>query len=149
MKYIFLDVDGVLNTSASWVRKMYDINLSSVEVLAQICKKTKAEIVLTSSWKTGFYKRAAASEWTPQIQALAKQFAKHNISIHDRTPDWKNKRRDEEITAFLDKNPASHYVILDDDMTLFAPDTKNLYHVNCTYGLTKYDIKPIVKILSK
>ena len=54
MKYIFLDIDGVLNTKASWSTKPYDLDTNSISVLGDICKKTGAIIVLTSTWKTGY-----------------------------------------------------------------------------------------------
>ena len=44
MKYIFLDIDGVLNTQDSWIR-LYQINQALVKRLSQVVEKTNAKIV--------------------------------------------------------------------------------------------------------
>lgn len=146
MKYIFLDIDGVLNTKASWSTKPYDLDTNSISVLGDICKKTGAIIVLTSTWKTGFVKNTDKNTWTPQIQDLANKLSEVHLTIYDKTPDWKSKSRSDEVAAYLKRYPAEKYVILDDDLSLFT-EYKNLYHVNCVTGLTNQDAKKIIKLL--
>ena len=53
MKVIFLDIDGVLNTPSSESRcgEYIGIDDEKVEKLKKIVEKTKAEIVLISTWK--------------------------------------------------------------------------------------------------
>ena len=60
-KYIFLDIDGVLNSEEMLNHKpfpkcrgMMGIEKSKVKRLKQIVEATGAEIVLTSSWKKSF-----------------------------------------------------------------------------------------------
>lgn len=55
MFYIFLDIDGVLNRSSDW-KKMYTLNTECIRRFADFVKHLKREvnIVLTSSWRTGF-----------------------------------------------------------------------------------------------
>lgn len=68
MKYIFLDIDGVLTTISesmdtdnllywkdnSWAKKLnvhYPFNEECVKILNDILKETGAEIILTSDWR--------------------------------------------------------------------------------------------------
>ena len=53
MKVIFLDIDGVLNTPSSESRcgEYIGIDDEKVKKLKKIVEKTKAEIVLISTWK--------------------------------------------------------------------------------------------------
>jgi hypothetical protein len=52
--YIFLDVDGVLNTEADWARKVYSLNPKCVD---QFCRLLKSlpdpKVVLSSTWRNG------------------------------------------------------------------------------------------------
>lgn len=51
MLYIFLDIDGVLNTSSEW-KRMYTLNANCIKNFSEFVKRTKTEvrIVLTSSF---------------------------------------------------------------------------------------------------
>ena len=66
MKVIFLDIDGVLNTSEIFIEQsknykqkgIYNVEIDEfrVEYLKQIIEKTNAKIVLSSSWRYFFVK---------------------------------------------------------------------------------------------
>ena len=61
MKVIFLDIDGVLNTSQTFIeidnefiktgKRRIEIDLDRVELLKEIVDATGAVIVLSSSWR--------------------------------------------------------------------------------------------------
>ena len=75
---IFLDIDGVLNQ----LQSNYYLDNRYIENLAMLCKKLKATVVLTSSWRLGYTNLGKCS---PQIEELKAQFSKHNIKISGRT----------------------------------------------------------------
>ena len=132
MLYIFLDIDGVLNTSAEW-RKLYALNDKCVERFAAYVKKQKKEvrIVLSSSWRTGF---AYNRESLPHIKDLKKRLAVYGLSIYGKTPILKGHTREEEIKAYIENNNVKDYVIIDDDKSLFSSEVKNLYLVDAKKG---------------
>ena len=52
--YIFLDVDGVLNTETDWARKVYSLNKSCVDAFCRLVKSIpNPRIVLSSTWRNG------------------------------------------------------------------------------------------------
>lgn len=141
MKYIFLDIDGVLNTQDSWI-KLYQINKELVKNLALIVEKTNAKIILTSSWRKGWDENNP----TPQIIRLKEIFSEYNIKILDVTPVLNGRKRDDEIKRYLYFNPYDNYIVIDDDKNEFK-DLSNVYLVNAKVGLTSKDAKQIIKIL--
>ena len=50
-KIIFLDVDGVLNCRDYINDATNDIDPSKVQMIADLCNKTNAKVVITSSWR--------------------------------------------------------------------------------------------------
>lgn len=50
-KIIFLDVDGVLNYRDYINDATNDIDPSKVQMIADLCDKTNAKVVITSSWR--------------------------------------------------------------------------------------------------
>lgn len=144
-KYIFLDIDGVLNTEDSW-KIPYQVSDSRVALLSDLCKQTKAKIILISTWKTGF-----SSEYescTEQIKSLRDCLKQYDIRIHDITPSLKGRSRDDEIERYLYFHPCDAYVILDDDMSIYKK-TKNMIKVNAKVGLTSQNIKEAKVMLNK
>ena len=57
MKVLFLDVDGVLNYEGcdSYFGSVHFVVEEKVRLLADIISETDAEIVLTSTWREGYY----------------------------------------------------------------------------------------------
>lgn len=64
MNYIFLDIDGVMNNQEDWLNKAKN-NTEQFEnhrmfcddawsLLALVCSVTEAQIILSSSWRSGF-----------------------------------------------------------------------------------------------
>ena len=143
MKYIFLDIDGVLNTKSSW-KIPYMINPTLVARLGKITEDTDGKIILTSTWKTGFEKELDTC--TPQIKALRLKMQDCGYDIWDKCPELKGRTRDKEIERYLYFNPSDKYVILDDDTSLY--DVKNnLLVVNCETGITEKDVEKAKKML--
>lgn len=141
--YIFLDIDGVLNQ----LQMNYYLDTNCIKQLGNLCHTLGAEVVLTSTWKTGYthsYERC-----TPQVQKLIDLFRQNNIVIESRTRTVQGGNRADEIQEYVERNQIKDYIILDDDKSLFGNYTKGLYMVNPSHGLTAGDVKKIVKMWKK
>lgn len=115
-KYIFLDIDGVLNCNNTTddCFGMTGIEDRLVEKLSTIVNATGAEIVLTSTWRDYWEpdkKEIQDAEGTYLDEKLLKQ----GLHISAKTdPDWLYKRGDGIVEWLKDKNVES-FVILDDE----------------------------------
>ena len=151
MKYIFLDCDGVLNNKR-YIEKCYRKNghkpMSmycvpfdpyNLKNLAKLVRKTKANIVLTSTWRLD----------KEHIAVLKARLAEYGLRIYDMT-DNINMIRGAEITEWLKQHrDIENYVVIDDEeynLSNFI-DNKHLVIVDSKYGLTFGDrIKAIEKL---
>lgn len=118
MKIIFLDIDGVLNAKDSRSRccGYRGVDDKRVKILAKIVEETKAEIVLTSTWKE-YWQKTDKNRQGDMANYLDKKLEKYNLFIYDKTRDSENKvyfSRGESILNYLQKNPAKKFVIIDD-----------------------------------
>lgn len=146
MKIIFLDIDGVLNSVQHSVslRKQgsaYDaagINKTSLGLLKWVCEVTKAEIIISSSW------RRQGEDWIKGV------FAAHNWwypPIIGITPILKG-HRGEEIQDVLNNNPdIEKYVIIDDDSDMLDEQKSFFVHTDALVGFTIYDALKCIDIL--
>ena len=170
-KIIFLDVDGVLNSS----RTLYeDISLEDDLILnlKELINKTGAKIILSSSWRLS----------TEAIATLMDKLDKFGLAISGMTCDgvdldWiekyefdvtkkyldtkfdydENKQikitydRGAEIFKWLHDHDGCTYVILDDEIEDIKPYFNASVIVKTSYktGLTKEDVKKAVQILNK
>lgn len=163
MKYLFLDIDGVLNhedwyknkvrnnrhTMKEWWVSCFDPEC--VERLNNILKETDAKLVVSSSWR-----------WDLNLKKYFNHFG--ITTTFERTPNLSMNgwiARGEEIDAFLKSHPCDNYVILDDDMD-FTDDQIENHLVHCCYdylqalqeghegetGLTERKMKEAISILN-
>lgn len=149
MFYIFLDIDGVLNTESDW-RRPFTLNKKCVGAFLGYIqelrknKKDEVSIILTSSWKTGFNKNGSHAA---HITDLLRAFSEINLRISDKTEDYEGMDRGVSVEMYLKKHgiAADKYIVIDDDKALFpySPDL-NLYLTNAAVGFTEKD-KPGIK----
>jgi hypothetical protein len=118
MKVIFLDIDGVLNCSRTPNPRSfpYLIDPKLLTRLRRLLQRTRAKVVLTSTWR-----------YDPIGRLAAKHF---RIPLIDCTPDLPEQPRRDEILQWLSAHPnVSRYVVIDDDddelddLPLFQPSS--------------------------
>lgn len=122
-KYIFLDIDGVLNFDLTIAaRGMFGLDPICLSRLSRIVAGTGAQIVISSSWRIA----SSLDEIRDAMQLSGFAFPD---SIVDATPKWSLRgtlihgaypNRGSEIAAWLDDNGvlADDCVILDDDLDM-------------------------------
>lgn len=154
-KIIFLDVDGVLN---SWkeVKRLpkgsygllgtFDIH---VERLARIVKQTGAKIVLSSSWRSGFY----FTEDKHFQEHITDKFKQFGIEVFSTTGFDLDRNRGKEILAWilLHNKPIDTILIIDDEVKDISEffNKKRIIKTSMKKGLQEKDVKKAIKILGK
>ena len=147
--YIFLDVDGVLNTEADWARKVYSLDSRCV---ASFCKLLNSlpdpKVVLSSTWRNGIARDGTTAV---HIDDLIKALAPAGIKSVDKTGTAPNGSRTKEIEHYLRRHPEDDYIILDDDPDLFDQKAKtpHLYITSTKTGLTDGDVAKILKLIKQ
>ena len=155
MKVIFLDVDGVLNTPSSESRcgEYIGIDDEKVEKLKKIVEKTKAEIVLISTWKKYWRKEEKLKPLQDySANYLDEKLAKQGLKAIDKTKDKADGRylsRGESILEYVYRNNVLNYIILDDCQ--FDYDgcdlTDNYIKTNQIEGLSEQQVKAACETL--
>ncbi len=122
--FIFLDVDGVLNTSDQW-KRMYQLNGVCVERFIAFLKtlgdKHNTKIILTSTWKNGF---DPLGNHSPHVQKLIDSLASSGFRILGKTSSREDGDRAAEISDYI----ASHKlekdlcIVIDDDPDIFVSE---------------------------
>ncbi|MCL2637562.1 MAG: HAD domain-containing protein [Oscillospiraceae bacterium] len=146
MKYIFLDIDGVLNPlSTKYQRLMKDIGIdpSKLFLLKRLVDSTGAETVLSSSWRSHRKCR----------EDIGKVFEKFGLTYRNCTPDYQGETtRGEEISAWFsiqDNSEKINYVILDDyPKSQFIGHENHFINVDCKKRLSEENIELAFKMLS-
>ncbi len=121
MKYIFLDIDGVLNRDATEIAApsgcMF-VEEELVKKLQHIYYETHAKIVLSSSWRMGWYDIASGKTDThnaADYSALAAKLMSFGIPIDGHTELLYDQSRAGEIRKYLNgEKDVDGFVILDD-----------------------------------
>jgi len=155
MKYLFLDIDGVLNhdkwyeskrlkelspTFVRWEQECFDPEC--VQRVNRILKETGAELVISSSWRGD-----------PELSEIFKSVGlptNYCVTLLVNVSTWEYyDTRGEEIERFLKKNPCENYVILD-DYTDFTEEQLKNHFVHCSNkdGLTEEKTNQAIKILN-
>lgn len=151
-KYIFLDVDGVLNGNHSISKyQLFPNYLNNLKILVN---ETKAMIVLSSSWRNFFHKendKLVANFPNKRGDLLLKELSKLNLEIFDTTKlGYSSTVRGEEIKEWLDINAPKNYkyIILDDDNDMLEEQLNNFIQTKFN-GLSINDEGLNDKILKK
>lgn len=136
MNILFLDIDGVLNSTRSahglggLPHDIYEEQLAlfdrvAVGLIRQLCKDANAQIVLSSSWRI----------LTPFAE-LGKVLELPIIDATDKEPDI----RGNQIQRWLDKNPeVKRYAIVDDDRDMLRSQMPYFVKTDNAEGLLYHD----------
>ena len=160
---IFLDVDGVLNceTSKSYVttedgQTLTGIDKDKVKRLASIVMATGADIVLSSSWKNGWYTSDGFLFSSTTLSNHAKYLRNHlykkgKLFIKDKTPS-SYRGRGYEILFWLKTHPETKaWVVLDDeewhDFYEYDEIMRHWVKTDFDVGLTDDDATAAIQIL--
>ena len=132
MKIIFLDVDGELTYSNYQNRETANIDIEKVKLVKEICDKTGAKVVISSSWR-------GSEDYTPKIYyVLIEILSKNGIKVLGDTPYLKTEiigdvpetisfgenldlkckygtGRAAEIQKWINEHEVESFVILDDE----------------------------------
>lgn len=147
VKYIFLDVDGVLNSYRPYDSKDDGVDLDKVQLVKKIVDATGADVILSSAWK---------AVWSPKsrnkaARTLNRKMTAVGLEIKGKTPGKPTIQKMKEIFAFLEKNPCDAYVILDDEVLDFIKEGQNdnLVLTNWKVGLTEKNANRAIEILNR
>ena len=133
MKVIFLDIDGVLNCKETRNPRSfpYIVDPALLANLKELVRRTGAEVVLSSTWRTD-----------PVGVLAAKHFG---IPFVDLCPDMPEASRCEEMLKWLSAHhEVTRYVVIDDqsdcldELPLFQPSNKTGLTMDIVEGVEKY-----------
>lgn len=146
MKIIFLDIDGVLNSTESITKN----GLKGIERPDKVFIKDSVDLINSLIEETGA-KVIISSTWRYRMDDLRKIFKKNNLSTEDiigKTPILHEERGDE-IVDWLEKTDKKidSFVIIDDDRDMTTVKHK-LVHVDRRIGFTQDNKDMAVKILN-
>ncbi len=158
MKFLFLDVDGVLNnihTEDTAPSGCLGVSRRLIRNLADIIEKTGAIIILTSDWKIGWESFDFCC--SNDAKYLNKKLSKEKIRITGKTYDEHIydrffEDRGKGIKRFLSQQiNVESYVVIDDHVFLdFDEDIKSrLVKTDASVGLTEEDVERAIEILSQ
>ena len=162
-KIVFLDIDGVLNSSA-WneshqdeIKKGILIDRQKVTLLASLVKKTGARIILHSGWRYWFDNKLKPLRI--ESEYLIEFLQQEGLSIEGVTPDLTTEEirttkkfslvKADEILLWLKQNENVASWVVFDDLDLHNVEVEQ-YQVKTDYmvGLTYFDIEKAEEILT-
>lgn len=157
MKVIFLDVDGILN--CQFTKERFEgyifVMDRKIELLKKLVDDTGAEIVLSSTWRQGWFHEQLNIEDinTRLFRALRNKLQEHGLEMIDYTPIKRYKERGLEIDAWLHRwtgEPVDSFVILDDlGGKYLRPHANRLVQTSFKEGLQEKHVELAKKILDK
>ena len=128
-KLIFLDIDGVLNSSNYTLSQYADqkneyrdpvqsLDSNALKLLKMVVAETKADIVISSTWRKEFT--------IPELKTIFAEAGWPDIPVIGYTPATIKNFRGEEVAQFLDlftqDNDLDGFVIIDDSSDYYIGD---------------------------
>lgn len=151
MKILFLDFDGVITTYQS----KWKIDIDKVKIINEICDKTDAKIVVSSSWRIGYrgvvhtFQEYLKQYFTKNqyLDHFKEEFNKFINNIVGMTES--GSCRCNEIKFYMNDHPeVENYVIIDDDSDMCDYQLFNFVQTDTYEGITERDAKLCVDILN-
>ncbi|MBO4251357.1 MAG: hypothetical protein J5911_01700 [Clostridia bacterium] len=154
MKFIFLDIDGVLNNSKTHDDRKSPVLLDArnMKNLQRIVQITDAKIVLVSSYKDSWVKFTYSGQGIIG-RFLVMTFAKYGLSIFDKTESTELfAGRGVGVKKYIKEHETESFVIIDDSSSDYDKEGLIDYWVRPSGekgGLTKELAKKAIGIISK
>jgi len=147
IKVIFLDVDGVLNSSHT-TRKTASgytfIGNRQLKNLKRIISETGAKVVLSSDWR---YERDDPV-YNSDFLELRHELQQNGIQLYDFTPELPTAHRGAEINKWLKAHEeVGNFVILD-DRTDIEPNKDHWVQTVMSRGLGAKETQDAINILN-
>ena len=151
VKYIFLDFDGVLNTEQYQAQLAIDgkptkdeygalFDPKVVDRLSEIIEKTKAEVVITSSWQNIHSAEVLDEMWK-------KRGLPGEIRVY-RKQESEQVSHAQVVKSFMDHSSNTPYVILDDENQYPEEFRNNLIQINPVTGIKGNDVAAAIELLN-
>lgn len=153
MKIIFLDIDGVLNSSVyDRQRTSEDGNIDKTRLvlIKALVDKTDAKIVLSSSWRNHWEKNL--NDCDDVGKEIISDFGREGLEIYDKTPKVGCLERSEEIRMWLNDHPdIDNFVIFDDNGYEWGDLSNHFIQTNYRIGrgLEEEHIRKALDIFNK
>lgn len=152
MNIIFLDIDGVLNSVDSAVAFAEFPNINEVDaldpvsvlLLKQLCEKTDAKIVISSTWRKLYT--------VDDFRAIFAKYDWDDFPIIGVTTSWNHytNKRGYQIQDWLDGNSNwTNYVIHDDDSDMLDSQVDHFVHVSNISGFRAKHLCAALRIFGK
>ena len=155
IKCVFVDVDGVLNTSKTTRRldccnEFTFVDTRKVLRLRDIVERTGAKLVLSSTWRFGADPKAFYLE-REALRELVAEFRRLRCPLwFDTTPYLPSTKRWQEINAWLILHDVEDFIILDDwGEDEFRPMMDHLVKCDPRKGLTKERAELAIQMLGE
>lgn len=143
MKVLFLDIDGVLNSSHFLEDLKSGQDAICPDMVAQINKVTDAtscKIVISSTWRL---------YW--DLEDLIQILRKHGLTgdVIDKTPDLRLGRRDDEILAWLaNRSNLMAFAVVDDHAKDLVKVKDNFVHTSFVHGIQSHHADALIALLN-
>ena len=131
---------------ADW-HTQYTFRPDMVTNLCTLAKERNLDLVITSSWRTGFTSFGAADN-LPHVKHLEREFHKNGAAIVGKTLVLKGKGREEEIERYLSYHPCDRCIVIDDDINEYSStDSYIFFFTDSGKGFNKEALKQAMKLI--
>ena len=144
MKYLFLDIDGVISVYDSH----WTLSNEKIQHIKNIIDNTKAKIVITSSWKVGYDNISDFINNHFKLKNPSDLLMWLKLNIYDIT-DNQGPLRGDEIKRYLTTHDdVENYVIIDDDSDMLDEQLNNFIQTDTYEGITIREEKMCINLLN-
>ena len=156
MKVVFLDFDGVITTPET----KWNIGLVYVKRIKEICDKTGAKLVISSSWQRyagtkNMSREERVDHWLKGILMkgyrgyIKKFFKDYTYDMSGRFYGEFGNNRGSDIKSWLTRNPdVTNYVIIDDEDDMMDEQLFNFVQTDYVFGIQDKEVKLAIDVLN-
>lgn len=156
MKVIFLDFDGVITTPET----KWNIGLVYVKRIKEICDKTEAKLVISSSWQRysgtkNESREERVTNWLNGVLmkgyrgAIKKFFSEYTYDMSGRFYGEYGSDRGADIKSWLVRHPeVTDYVIIDDEGDMLDEQLFHFVQTDWVFGIQDREVKLAIDVLN-